>query len=91
MNTNLTGPDGSQAFNSGVLGSPLIRDQYRSRHHGHAPSVRWNDVFFAVHAFVISSLTLLQSLVYQVRTLSSTKPTPFAKTILCNETNPILG
>jgi cystinosin len=56
----------SQAFNSALLGSPVIRDQYSARHHGHAPSVRWNDVFFAVHAFLISSLTLLQSLVYRV-------------------------
>lgn len=63
----LTSRNASQAFSASLYGSPAVRDQYRGRHEGHVPSVHLNDVIFAVHALVISSLTFLQSLVYQVR------------------------
>lgn len=58
------------AFNAALFASPAVRDQYRLRHNGHAPSVHLNDLVFALHALLISGLTLLQSLVYRVSRLS---------------------
>ena len=42
------------------LYSPHIRNEYASRNHGFAPTVQFNDMAFAGHAFVISSLMLSQ-------------------------------
>lgn len=56
-----------QAYTLVLLYSPEARHQYAERHRGHAPEVRMNDVFFAVHALLLSLLTLGQAFVYKVR------------------------
>lgn len=43
-----------------LYSSTLIRDQYRSRHNGTPNTTRGNDVAFAVHALLISAVTLSQ-------------------------------
>ncbi|OZJ02769.1 hypothetical protein BZG36_03338 [Bifiguratus adelaidae] len=52
------------AFNLSFF-SDEIQREYRDRNHGNSNLVRVNDVFFACHAFLISSFTLLQSFVYK--------------------------
>ena len=42
------------------LFSPSIRKQYEDRHRGTENTVRWNDFAFAVHALMLSALTLSQ-------------------------------
>ncbi|RPB10248.1 PQ-loop-domain-containing protein, partial [Morchella conica CCBAS932] len=43
------------------LFSPTVRDEYARRHPGaEEPTVRWNDLAFAAHALLISSITLSQ-------------------------------
>jgi cystinosin len=49
------------AYNLALFYSSVVQQQYRERHgHGSVVTVQSNDVAFAVHAFVLSSLTLLQ-------------------------------
>jgi cystinosin len=49
------------AYNLALFCSSIVQQQYRERHGpGSAVTVQSNDVAFAVHAFVLSSLTLLQ-------------------------------
>merc|ERR1712093_30085 len=52
-------------YNVALFASSGVRDEYRRRNGGHDPSVRGNDVAFAVHAFVLSTVTLLQTFVYR--------------------------
>lgn len=40
--------------------SPLIRAQYEARHHGLAPTVRFNDITFAAHGLLLSLVTTSQ-------------------------------
>lgn len=40
--------------------SPLIRSQYRARNNGEETTTRFNDVLFAVHAVLASSIILSQ-------------------------------
>ncbi|KAG5984289.1 hypothetical protein E4U55_005352 [Claviceps digitariae] len=42
--------------------SPLIRSQYAARHKGLTPTVQFNDITFALHASVLSALTVSQYL-----------------------------
>lgn len=42
-----------------------IRDEYANQHDGHYPSVHLNDVFFAVHAAVLTLVTLFQCFIYE--------------------------
>jgi len=42
--------------------SPVIRGQYARRHHGLTPTVHFNDIAFAFHAFVLSAVTASQYL-----------------------------
>jgi len=53
------------AFTASLLFSPVVREEYRGRHGGHAPQVRWNDFAFAIHAFVLSAFVLCQSFWYK--------------------------
>ena len=46
--------------NAAFLYSPLIREQYAIRNRGLTPTVQFNDLAFAAHAVVLSSLTLSQ-------------------------------
>ncbi|KAG0252405.1 hypothetical protein BG011_007001 [Mortierella polycephala] len=52
-------------FNLAFYYSPEIQEEYRKRNDGQDNLVRANDVFFAVHALVLSSFTLLQTLIYK--------------------------
>ncbi|ORY64603.1 PQ loop repeat-domain-containing protein [Leucosporidium creatinivorum] len=52
-------------YNLVLLWSPVARHQYAQRHHGRSPEVRVNDVAFAVHALVLSLITLGQAYVYK--------------------------
>jgi len=52
-------------FNIGMFTSTALRDEYRRRHHGNEPQIQANDVAFSVHALLISSITMLQSLMYK--------------------------
>ncbi|KAH8929242.1 PQ-loop-domain-containing protein [Atractiella rhizophila] len=51
-------------FNISMLASSVVRSEYRERNDGHDSAVRWNDVAFAVHAFCISTFTMIQSFIY---------------------------
>jgi cystinosin len=46
--------------NCAFLYSPQIRSEYAARNHGTTPTVRFNDVAFAGHAVLLSSVTLSQ-------------------------------
>jgi cystinosin len=48
-----------------LYSSDSVREEYRGRNDGSNPSVQLNDVAFASHALLISSLTLLQSFLYK--------------------------
>ncbi|KAG9004107.1 hypothetical protein FRB94_012416 [Tulasnella sp. JGI-2019a] len=48
-------------YNVNFYSNPSIREAYRQRHGGKDNSVMSNDVAFAVHAFVLSTFTLLQT------------------------------
>lgn len=61
---NLLGFASYAIYNSFLYWSPLIRLQYQRAHDGYLPAVHMNDVFFAIHAAVLTAVTLLQSLVY---------------------------
>ncbi|CAD6937175.1 unnamed protein product, partial [Tilletia controversa] len=51
-------------FNLAFFASPLVREQYRARHGGHDNIVRLNDVAFAVHAFILTCVTVVQTMTY---------------------------
>ncbi|WWC61749.1 uncharacterized protein I303_104334 [Kwoniella dejecticola CBS 10117] len=44
----------------GAYFSPVAREQYASRHDGHLPQISKSDLAFSLHAFLISSITLIQ-------------------------------
>ncbi|KAJ6438614.1 cystinosin [Purpureocillium lavendulum] len=50
------------ASNLAFYYSPLVRAQYAARHPGLAPTVQFNDITFALHALVLSALTVSQYL-----------------------------
>ena len=52
------------AFNLALFYSPSVRAAYEHDHGGHTSDVQANDVFFSLHAFVISSLLLVQIALY---------------------------
>jgi cystinosin len=41
-----------QIYNIAMFASPAVREEYRRRNRGHDPSVRGNDIAFAVHVRV---------------------------------------
>ncbi|KAE8253750.1 hypothetical protein A4X13_0g3671 [Tilletia indica] len=51
-------------FNLAFFASPIVREQYRARHGGQDNIVRFNDVAFAVHAFILTVVTVIQTLIY---------------------------
>ena len=65
MYLNVQGFLAYSVYNIALFSSPGIRKEYRERNHGHSPSVRGNDVAFAVHAFVLSVITLIQTFTYK--------------------------
>jgi len=52
-------------FNIAMFNSSSMKEEYRRRHHGNEPQIRANDVAFSVHALIVSSITMLQSLRYK--------------------------
>ncbi|KAJ1967991.1 hypothetical protein IWQ62_001515 [Dispira parvispora] len=52
-------------YNITFYASDTVRQQYRERNAGQENLVRFNDVMFAVHAFLVATFTLGQSLVYK--------------------------
>ncbi|KAG0222909.1 hypothetical protein BGX31_008805 [Mortierella sp. GBA43] len=52
-------------FNVSFYYSPEVQEEYKSRNDGHLNLVRANDVFFAVHALVLSSYTMYQTFIYK--------------------------
>ncbi|EJT97601.1 cystinosin [Dacryopinax primogenitus] len=51
-------------FTTAMFFSAEVRRQYREHNDGHDSSVRANDVAFAVHAFTLATITLLQTFWY---------------------------
>ncbi|KAL2266266.1 hypothetical protein VTJ83DRAFT_5618 [Remersonia thermophila] len=49
-------------YNAAFYYSPLIRAQYAARYKGLTPTVQFNDIAFAAHAFVLSAITTSQYL-----------------------------
>lgn len=45
--------------------STCIRDEYADQHDGLMPAVHLNDVFFALHAVVLTLITLVQCCIYE--------------------------
>ncbi|GAA5976224.1 hypothetical protein JCM5350_001387 [Sporobolomyces pararoseus] len=62
---NPTGHFSLLIVNLALYLSSTVRRQYQSRHEGHLPQVRLNDVYFSAHATLLASLTLLQSFYYK--------------------------
>ncbi|KAF4585542.1 lysosomal cystine transporter [Ophiocordyceps camponoti-floridani] len=68
------------ASNTALYYSPLIRAQYSARNHGTTPTVQFNDLSFALHALVLSSLTTSQYLLRRIwgfAPASGTRPSRF--------------
>lgn len=51
-------------YNVSLYWNAAIREAYRLVHGGNSPAVHANDVFFALHAAVLTMVTLAQSLAY---------------------------
>ncbi|KAF9429054.1 hypothetical protein BGZ76_001915 [Entomortierella beljakovae] len=52
-------------FNVAFYYSTEVQEEYRNRNDGQDNLVRANDVFFAVHALVLSTFTLIQTIIYK--------------------------
>ncbi|KAF9329088.1 hypothetical protein BG006_007821 [Podila minutissima] len=52
-------------FNLAFFFSSEIQEEYKCRNDGQENLVRVNDVFFAVHALILSSFTLVQTYIYK--------------------------
>ncbi|KAF4119591.1 cystinosin [Geosmithia morbida] len=59
---NILGFTAYYASNQAFLSSTTVRDQYASRHSGLEPTVRLNDVCFALHGLILSIVTTSQYL-----------------------------
>jgi len=73
----------------GLLLSPVVRKEYGDRHNGGVPNVRFNDLIFALHALVLSTLIWLQSFYYKrdvtqrVSPLTRTALTLLSMAVIC--------
>ena len=66
-------------FNCALFWSPTVQIEYKARNNGHASAVRFNDVLFALHALLATTITLCQIFVYgrgKERKRLSTAPAP---------------
>jgi cystinosin len=52
------------AYNAALFWDPLVRKEYACLNGGAMPAVHANDVFFALHAFVVTAITLVQCAIY---------------------------
>lgn len=51
-------------YNGALFWNPTVREQYTCTHGGSLPAVHANDVFFAIHAAVVTAVTLFQCAMY---------------------------
>lgn len=72
---NVLGFAAYAVYNMSFFWSPTIRELYRQRHGENAEiTVQSNDVAFAIHAFVLASITLVQIAYYDgIRALKPTR------------------
>ncbi|KXN69505.1 lysosomal cystine transporter [Conidiobolus coronatus NRRL 28638] len=61
--------------------SSSIQEEYKSRHDGKANLVKINDVFFACHALLLSSIQLYQTFIYKRD--SNQQKSQFASYVIC--------
>ncbi|EGD78852.1 nephropathic cystinosis [Salpingoeca rosetta] len=65
LGLNLTGFLGYMFFNLGLFYVQSIKDQYEHKHPGSTNPVQPNDVFFSIHAVVLTIVTIAQCFVYE--------------------------
>jgi cystinosin len=63
-------------YNVALYYSPTIRAEYRTRHDDNSIPVQFNDVLFAGHALLVSSLTMGQIVWYNRQPLRLQRPKP---------------
>jgi cystinosin len=63
-------------YNVALYYSPTIRAEYRARHDDNSIPVQFNDVLFAGHALLVSSLTMGQIVWYNRQPLRLQRPKP---------------
>lgn len=61
---NLTGFVAYGLFNIGMFWIPIVQHEYFAKHPGGVNPVRANDVFFTVHAILLTFITILQCVFY---------------------------
>ncbi|EFN52603.1 hypothetical protein CHLNCDRAFT_36764 [Chlorella variabilis] len=61
---NLLGFGCYAVYNTALFWNPGVRKEYACLHGGSLPAVHANDVFFALHASVVTALTLIQCALY---------------------------
>jgi len=62
---NITGFIAYGLFNIGMFWIPTVQHEYFAKHQGEVNPVRANDVFFTIHAILLTFLTILQCLFYE--------------------------
>ncbi|KAL4420545.1 hypothetical protein ABPG75_010201 [Micractinium tetrahymenae] len=61
---NMLGFSCYAVYNAALYWSPLVRREYACLNGGMMPAVHANDVFFALHAAVVTAITLVQCMLY---------------------------
>ncbi|EDO46894.1 predicted protein, partial [Nematostella vectensis] len=62
---NLTGFVAYGLFNIGMFWIPLVQQQYEAKHPNGVNPVQTNDVFFTLHAIVLTIITGIQACIYE--------------------------
>ncbi|RUS75383.1 hypothetical protein EGW08_016845 [Elysia chlorotica] len=62
---NFTGFVAYACFNTGLYWIPEIKAEYYKKHPEGVAPVELNDVFFSLHAFAITSVTVIQCIIYE--------------------------
>jgi len=62
---NLTGFLGYSCYNVGIYWVASVQHEYTAAHHTKVMPVQANDVFFALHAVLITVVTIVQCLIYE--------------------------
>ncbi|KAG0057062.1 hypothetical protein BGZ83_001911 [Gryganskiella cystojenkinii] len=71
-------------FNLAFFFSSEVQEEYKRRNDGQENLVRANDIFFAVHALILSTLTFVQTLIYKRD--ADQKTSVFAKSFIVSST-----
>ena len=61
---NLLGFSCYSAYNVALFYNPTVRAQYAAQHNNNLPGVKINDVFFSLHATVVTFLLIIQICIY---------------------------